>query len=49
MDDRWENVEAARELGMEAVRCVDVGETCGRIRGMMGIEVVSKLSCSALN
>lgn len=40
VDDKEENVSAARELGMEAVQCVDVGETCGRLRQM--IHVVSR-------
>jgi FMN phosphatase YigB (HAD superfamily) len=37
IDDRLENVIAARELGMQAVHCTDVTAACREVRGMLGI------------
>lgn len=37
VDDRLENVTAARELGMSAVHCKDVGKACRDVREMLGI------------
>ena len=42
VDDKLENVAAARELGMEAIQCVDVGETCKRLRETILAEVASQ-------
>lgn len=41
IDDKLENVSAARWLGMEAIQCVDVGETCRRLREMCRVEAAS--------
>jgi len=37
IDDRLENVVAARELGMQAVHCTDVSAACQALRDMLGI------------
>lgn len=42
VDDKLENVAAARELEMEALHCMNVGETCKRLRQMIRIEAASQ-------
>jgi epoxide hydrolase-like predicted phosphatase len=37
VDDRLENVIAARELGMQAVHCKDIATACQELRDMMSI------------
>jgi epoxide hydrolase-like predicted phosphatase len=43
VDDKLENVSAARELGMKAIQCVDVGETCKRLREITHVKAASQL------
>ncbi|KAJ6131841.1 phosphatase yihX [Penicillium samsonianum] len=43
VDDKGENVSAARELGMEAIQCVNVGETCNNLRAMIHAKMASPL------
>jgi epoxide hydrolase-like predicted phosphatase len=37
VDDKLENVIAARELGMEAVHCTDIATACQKLRDVMDI------------
>ena len=43
IDDKLENVAAAREVGMEAIQCVDVGETCKTLRETIHATAASPL------
>ena len=43
IDDKLENVSAARELGMEGIQCVDVGKTCTRLRELCHVGAASEL------
>ena len=41
VDDNLDNVLAAREFRMEAIQCVDVEETCNRLREMFHVREAS--------
>ena len=43
VDGNLDNVLAARELGMEAIQCVDVEETCKRLREIFHVQEASQL------
>ena len=42
-DDKLNNVSAARELGIEAIQCVDVGDTCKRLRQILHVKAASQV------
>jgi FMN phosphatase YigB (HAD superfamily) len=41
VDDKIENVVSARELGIEAIQCIDIRGTCSKLRQMIGLMTTS--------
>ena len=46
VDDNSENVAAAQEVGMETIQCVDVEETCRKLREVLHVKAASQLQSS---